>query len=105
MVLGGGEALGRWKRGEEAVGEGEGRGGGRMMRREPGKGLTVSQDMKSLGVRPPDVLTRVTEFIPQIVSYIQKIIDNGFAYEAQGSVYFDIRSFRLPAALPLLLAG
>lgn len=88
MEARGGGSRGSWKEGR-----------GRMTRRKPSKRLTVSQDMKSLGVRPPDVLTRVTEFIPQIVSYIQKIIDNGFAYEAQGSVYFDIRSFRLPAAL------
>ncbi|KAJ1472044.1 tRNA synthetases class I (C) catalytic domain-containing protein, partial [Baffinella frigidus] len=51
------------------------------------------EDMKLLGVRVPDVLTRVTEFMPQIVKYIEKIIENGFAYEAQGSVYFDIREF------------
>ena len=36
--------------------------------------------MKALGVRPPDVLTRVTEFMPEIVTYIQKIISNGLAY-------------------------
>jgi len=51
------------------------------------------EDMNTLGVRPPDVLTRVTEFMPQIIAYIEKIMGNGCAYEAQGSVYFDIRKF------------
>ena len=32
-----------------------------------------------LQVRPPDVLTRVTEYMPQIVAFVQKIIDNNFA--------------------------
>jgi len=52
------------------------------------------EDMATLGVNLPDVLTRVTEFVPQVVDYIQKIMDNGFAYEAQGSVYFDIRKYQ-----------
>ena len=53
------------------------------------------EDMKALGVRPPDVLTRVTEFMPEIVKYIEKIIANGFAYATtSGDVYFDIRAFQ-----------
>lgn len=42
---------------------------------------------------PPDVVTRITEFIPEVVQYIQKIIENGYAYESNGSVYFDVESF------------
>lgn len=41
----------------------------------------------------PNVLTRVSEYIPEIIAYIQKIMDNGFAYEANGSVYFDVAAF------------
>ncbi|CAM9579252.1 unnamed protein product [Scytosiphon promiscuus] len=50
-------------------------------------------DMASLGVRAPTVVTRVSEFIPEVVEYIQGIIDNGYAYESNGSVYFNVQAF------------
>eukprot|EP01018_Ginkgo_biloba_P030275 Gb_21433 [translate_table: standard] len=52
------------------------------------------EDMQSLGVKPPMVLTRVTEYIDIIIDYVQKIIDQGFAYVANGSVYFNTRTFQ-----------
>jgi len=52
------------------------------------------EDMHTLNVKPPTSITRVTEYIPQIVDYVQKIIDNGFAYASNGSVYFDVQKFK-----------
>ncbi|KAG0059548.1 hypothetical protein BGZ89_000307 [Linnemannia elongata] len=51
------------------------------------------KDMDRLGVRRPDVLTRVSEYVPEIVDFVKKIISNGYAYEAEGSVYFDTAAF------------
>ena len=51
------------------------------------------EDMRDLNVQMPDVLTRVTEFVPEIISYVQKIIQNEFAYVSNGSVYFDTSKF------------
>ncbi|KAK0159588.1 hypothetical protein PV327_010684 [Microctonus hyperodae] len=51
------------------------------------------KDMDLLNVQRPNVLTRVSEYVPEIIDYIQKIIDNGLAYESNGSVYFDVASF------------
>ncbi len=41
----------------------------------------------------PDVIVRVSEFLPEIISFIEKIIKNGYAYESNGSVYFDVQKF------------
>ncbi|CAG8532574.1 10507_t:CDS:10, partial [Ambispora leptoticha] len=51
------------------------------------------EDMAALNVRPCDILTRVSEYVPEIVEYVQKIVDHGYAYEIGGSVYFDTVAF------------
>ncbi|KAG8224946.1 hypothetical protein J437_LFUL006446 [Ladona fulva] len=51
------------------------------------------KDMETLNILPPNVLTRVSEYVPEIVKYIEKIISNGLAYESNGSVYFDVIKF------------
>ncbi|CAL7945177.1 unnamed protein product [Xylocopa violacea] len=51
------------------------------------------KDMDDLNVLRPNVLTRVSEYIPEIVAFIKKIIENGLAYESNGSVYFDVAMF------------
>ncbi|XP_004852181.2 cysteine--tRNA ligase, cytoplasmic isoform X1 [Heterocephalus glaber] len=51
------------------------------------------KDMEVLNVLPPDVLTRVSEYVPEIVDFVQKIVDNGYGYASNGSVYFDTVKF------------
>ena len=52
------------------------------------------EDMRTLGVREAHVLTRVSEYIPAIVRYVEGIVNRGLAYACNGSVYFDTRAFR-----------
>ncbi|SPJ10566.1 cysteine--tRNA ligase, putative [Plasmodium sp. DRC-Itaito] len=53
------------------------------------------EDMKSLNVLLPTAITRVSEYVGDIVKYIEKIIENKYAYVSEeGSVYFDIDEFK-----------
>lgn len=51
------------------------------------------EDMKNLNIENPEVITRVSEFVPEIITFIEKILSNGYAYESNGSVYFDVSKF------------
>nr|CCM13737.1 cysteinyl-tRNA synthetase, putative [Leishmania guyanensis] len=51
------------------------------------------EDMQRLGIRDPDIVSRVTEYVPQVVEFVQKIIDNGFAYVGETSVFFDTEAY------------
>lgn len=45
------------------------------------EGVTLvrrSAETLSPQVLPPDVLTRVSEYVPEIVNFVQKIVDNGY---------------------------
>ncbi len=50
-------------------------------------------DMEKLNCLTPDFEPRVTQTIPEIISFVQGIIDCGKAYIINGDIYFDINSF------------
>ncbi|MBM4461955.1 MAG: cysteine--tRNA ligase [Chloroflexi bacterium] len=49
-------------------------------------------DMDALNIRRADVYPRATQEIPTIIEVIRGLIHKGHAYEAQGSVYFRVKS-------------
>lgn len=53
-----------------------------------------NEDMKAIGVELPDVVTRVSEYVPEVIEFISTLIDKGLAYESNGSVYFSVPTFR-----------
>ena len=50
------------------------------------------EDMDALNIGRADIYPRATEEIPKIIEIIQGLIDKGYAYAAQGSVYFRIKN-------------
>jgi cysteinyl-tRNA synthetase len=51
------------------------------------------EGMDALGVRRPDISPRASGHIPEQIEWIKRLLEKGHAYEWNGSVYFDIRSF------------
>ena len=51
------------------------------------------EDIDSLGIERAEMYPAATEHIPEMVSMIKKLIDNGHAYEVNGNWYFKISSF------------
>ena len=49
--------------------------------------------MDSLNVLRADEYPKATHFIPAIVKFIQKLMAEGFAYEVEGNVYYDVDKF------------
>lgn len=51
-------------------------------------------DLKALNIEPVEQYPRATEYIDQMIAFIGQIIASGFAYERDGSVYFDVKAYR-----------
>jgi cysteinyl-tRNA synthetase len=52
--------------------------------------ILYEQDGAALGVRPPDIEPFATRHITDIVSMIERLINTGHAYVAEGHVLFDV---------------
>jgi cysteinyl-tRNA synthetase len=54
----------------------------------------MHQDEKALGVLPPDVEPKATDYIEQMLTMIKTLEDKNYAYKANnGDVYFSVRNF------------
>jgi cysteinyl-tRNA synthetase len=51
------------------------------------------EDFDALGLAHADVYPRATEYVPGMIRLIEQLVERGVAYEAEGSVYFDISAF------------
>lgn len=51
------------------------------------------RDMDRLNVTRPDISPRASGHIPEMIELIQILIDKGYAYEVNGSVYFSVSKF------------
>lgn len=51
------------------------------------------EDMDKLGVIRPDISPRATGHIVEQIELAKNLIERGYAYEAEGNVYFDVSKF------------
>jgi cysteinyl-tRNA synthetase len=51
-------------------------------------------DLEALNIEKAEHYPRATEHIEQMVALVKRLIRKGFAYQAEGSVYFDISRFK-----------
>ncbi|MFA4669369.1 cysteine--tRNA ligase [Pyrococcus kukulkanii] len=52
------------------------------------------EDMQALKVKPADIYPRVTEHIEDIIKFIEKLKEKGYAYEGSDGVYFEVQKFK-----------
>ena len=77
----------------------------KMIKAAHKQGITVPQladkyiqafmeDTKAINIEPATMHPRATENIPEIIKFVQGLIDKGYAYEKDGDVYYRARKFK-----------
>ena len=51
------------------------------------------KDLDKLGIKRADKYPKASETIPEMIKLTEKIIENGYAYETDGDVYFSVEKF------------
>lgn len=51
------------------------------------------EDTQALNIARQDIVPRATGHINEMIYYVQRILDNGYAYEVEGNIYFDVEKF------------
>ncbi len=55
--------------------------------------LRYHEAMRMLGVLPPSIEPRASGHIIEQIALVKKILDAGYAYESNGSIYFDVAKY------------
>jgi len=51
------------------------------------------EDMDALNIQRADIYPRATAEIPDMIEFVKDLLEKGFAYEVNGSIYFDVMKF------------
>jgi cysteinyl-tRNA synthetase len=57
------------------------------------------EDLDALGIAPPTLEPKATDHIGPMIAMMQRLVDNGHAYEAEGHVLFSVKSYDAYGAL------
>ena len=52
------------------------------------------QDEARINILPARVYPWATQHIPEMISIVEKLLDNGYAYQAGGNIYFNVNQFQ-----------
>jgi len=55
---------------------------------------TFFEDIKTLNIEPAEVYPKATDYIPEMVSMIQCLLEKGLAYKTDDGIYFSISKFK-----------
>ncbi|MCL5946398.1 MAG: cysteine--tRNA ligase [Chloroflexi bacterium] len=50
-------------------------------------------DEAALNILPPSIAPHATDHIPEMIALIKRLLENGHAYEVNGTIYYDVTSF------------
>ncbi len=50
-------------------------------------------DLKKLNILTPEIISKATDNIPEMIDFVQKLCDKGYGYETDDGIYFDISKF------------
>ncbi len=48
------------------------------------------QDLELLNIETPEIICKATDHIKEMLEYVEKLVENGYAYETSTAIYFDI---------------
>ena len=48
------------------------------------------QDLEELNIETPEIICKATEHINEMLEYVKKLVESGYAYETSTAIYFDI---------------
>jgi len=51
------------------------------------------EDCAKLRIETPDIITAATDYIPQMIRLVQRLMEKGYAYREDGSIYYRISQF------------
>lgn len=51
------------------------------------------EDLAKLNIGKPEIVAKATDHIPDMIKYVEQLIEKGFAYETSDGIYYDIAKF------------